>query len=222
MLYAWLLMSVTAQAQDPELGLEQRISEELLRQVSIARGEVSSHIEVLNLGFRVPEQCPQDSDFELVLAVNEDFRGKVRSRIRISKESKSCFQANIQSEVAIYQSLPHSRVDVPPGAVIDVVWKEGRYDLLSALPVAQEGVWVALAVQSQNSVVTVDRVKRQPDAFDGSAVGIEVRRGNLVVRSKGKLMSDCFIGKSCRVLSVDTGKSLEGNLLSPSLVVISY
>ena len=68
--------------------------------------------------------------------------------------------------------------------------------------------------------MTMDRVKREPDALDGANVGIEVRRGHLVVRSKGKIMSDCYIGKSCRVLSTSTGKNIEGILRTPSLVVI--
>ena len=211
-----------AQAQQPtSINLEQKISDELASQVALSRGETALSVEVLNLGFKVPEQCDPNSEFELTLAVNEDFRGKVRSRIRIFKDDKSCFQVNAQSEVAIIQNLPHSSTDVAPGTVIDIVWKEGRYDQLAALPVGPDGIWVALAVQPQNSVVTVDRVKRQPDAFDGSTVGIEIRRGNLVVRSKGKLMSDCFIGQSCRVISVETGKTIEAILMSPSLVVMS-
>ncbi|MBM75741.1 MAG: hypothetical protein CMK59_10100 [Proteobacteria bacterium] len=222
MLFVWFSKLLLVYAQQSTIdNLQQRISDELIYQISLSRGEAALRVEVLNLGFRIPEQCSQDSDFELTLAVNEDFRGKIRSRIRIFKDDKSCFQANIQSDVALYEHLPHCVSDVAPGSVIDIVWKEGRYDQLSALPVGKEGVWLALAVLTQNSVVTVDRIKRQPDAFDGSPVSIEVRRNNLVVRGKGKLMSDCFIDQPCRVLSVETGKNIEGRLISPSVVLIN-
>jgi flagella basal body P-ring formation protein FlgA len=72
----------------------------------------------------------------------------------------------------------------------------------------------------EGAVILWNQIRAKPDNFDGDSVTLSYKSGSLQIKTKGKLMSDAFIGDSVKVISEATNSVLTGTLGEMSVVEI--
>ena len=84
----------------------------------------------------------------------------------------------------------------------------------------ERNAYLARRPLAEGEVLTLDILQPKPLNQDGDIVQLVVSSDNLIVRSKGKIMSNAMLNAKVKVLSLATNTVVDGVLVSKGIVEI--
>ena len=207
--YFFLSTASATLVDDIRSALEQKISDEL--QIS------SSDIVVGRIAIANIDKCSQPTDLDIKFASNEDFIGPVDVTVTAYNQQQKCNQWRVNVQVSIYAEVCVAPIAVNAEEEVSCEVKRARIDNLTHNPVTNSGPWLARKKLRKGVVLTQANVRIKPLLKSGDNVQVVFKRGALLIRAEGRLLSDAVVGKKVRV-SLSNQTIREGILLDTGVI----
>ena len=194
----------------------QKIENEASRRLELPREDIS--VEYLGLGnYR---KCNDSSYVSVRIPQSEDFRGPVLVFVEAEKDGRVCGQWNLRVKMEIWQEINVASGAFQVGEEITTVKKRMRRDQLRFNAATDFDNKIARAPINSGEIILASQIREKPDQYRGTQVSVIYKKGNLEIKTDGRLMMDAMIGDDVKVSSQATNSVLHGILKADGNVYI--
>ena len=196
--------------------VERKIEQEVSDRLELPRKDVS--VEYLGLGNA--RKCNGADYISVRIPQTEDFRGATLVLVEGKKAEKVCGQWNLRVRMAIWEDVAVASQSFQVGDEISTVTKRIRRDQLRFNIATDLENKIARVPISEGELILASQIREKPDFLQGNHVSIIYKKGNLEIRTEGRLMKDAMIGDEVKVSSKVTNSVLHGILKEDGNVYI--